>query len=34
MRTYYIAQGNLLNAPWQLKWEGILKKEVMYVSYN
>ena len=31
MRTYYIAQGNLLNVPWQPKWEGNLKKEGIYV---
>ena len=29
--TYYIAQGNLLNAPWRPKWEGNLKKEGIYV---
>ena len=27
MRTYSIAQGTLLNALWQPKWEGNPKKE-------
>ena len=34
MRTFSTAQGNLLNAPWQPKWEGNLKEEAIHVSYN
>ena len=31
-RTYYMAQGSLLNALWRSKWEGNLKKKgYMYV---
>ena len=31
MRTYCIAQGALLNALWQSKWEGNPKKERIYI---